>query len=126
MPFLFFKLRFGCHLTNERRVADLMNTRIDRCHGTSRRLVNCTCTSKEKELRQNGFRSLLSTRSRERCAFRGPTNDGILMAGGKRLTCFVNAPTRTHSLSDVRTERNNAALYTAAIAVASHSATEIE
>jgi hypothetical protein len=65
MPFLFFKLRFGCHLTVERRVADLMNTCIDRCHGTSRRLVNCTRTSKEKKLRQNGFWSLLSTGSRE-------------------------------------------------------------
>jgi len=27
------------------------------------------------------------------------------MAGGKRLTRFVNAPTRSYSLSDVRTER---------------------
>jgi hypothetical protein len=29
------------------------------------------------------------------------------MVGGKRLTRFVNAPTRSHSLSDVRTEANN-------------------
>ena len=32
----------------------------------------------------------------------------------------------SHSLSDVRTERNNAALHTAEIAVASHRAAEIE
>jgi hypothetical protein len=40
--------------------------------------------------------------------------------------CFVNAPTRSHSLSDVRTERNNAALHTAEIVAASHRAAEIE
>ena len=42
-------------------------------------------------------------------------NDGILMAGAKRFNCFVNAPTLSHSLSDARTERNDAELHTAKI-----------
>ena len=43
-------------------------------------------------------------------------------ASGRKHT----VDSRSHTLSDVRTERNNAALHAAEIAVASHRAAEIE
>ncbi len=42
------------------------------------------------------------------------------------LLVVEHTESRSHSFSDVRTERNNAALHTAEIAVASHRAAEIE
>jgi hypothetical protein len=42
------------------------------------------------------------------------------------LHVIEHTESRSHSFSDVRTERNNAALHTAEIAVASHRAAETD
>ena len=53
----------------ERRVADLINTCMDRCHGASCRLRECTCTSKGEKLRRREVLPLLSTRSTDAAGF---------------------------------------------------------
>ena len=50
---------------DERGNPDLINSCMDSHHETWCRSGNCTCTSKEKKLRQNGLFYLLSIRSTE-------------------------------------------------------------
>ncbi len=81
----------------ERKVADLMNTCMDRCHGASCRLRECTCTSKGKKLRTREVLPLLSTRSTDAAGIWRTERQRDANRRWRVLNVFVNASTQDSS-----------------------------